>query len=135
MRGLGDEGLEDGEDAALLAAGESGDGGEETLGLAAWLGWLAAWPARSVRRAEKHLDGDAEGLRHGREDVTPRGLRASFPEGDVGLRDAQQPGQLRLSEARCLTQLREVEAQGRTGGGLSRLTRHGRSVGPGFHGA
>ncbi len=37
MRGLGDEGLEDGEDASLLAARKPGDSGEETLGLAARL--------------------------------------------------------------------------------------------------
>lgn len=45
VRGLSDEGFEDGEDAALLAAGESSDGSEESLCLTARLRLLTGSPA------------------------------------------------------------------------------------------
>jgi hypothetical protein len=99
---LVDESDDELHDFALLFAWEFPDFLERALHFAD-----GAWAIGEglARAADDELfDADAEGFGHGWEEVGARGLVAPFPEGDVGLWDFQELGELDLSEASGLAE-------------------------------
>lgn len=87
---------------------ELGDFLEGALDLAD--GTFASGDGLSGGGDEEVLDADAEGLGHFGEKVGARRHVAPLPEGDVGLGDLEEPGELDLGEAGCLAEGEQASA-------------------------
>jgi len=99
---LVDESDDELHDLALLFAGKFTNFLERALHLADRAGAIGESLAGAAD--DEIFDADAEGFGHGWEEVGARGLVAPFPEGDVGLWDFQELGELDLSEASGLAE-------------------------------
>ena len=111
---LGDEGLDDLDDAVLLATGEALDLLEGVAKLAP-----GGSGAAGLFLAEDLLNGDAEGLGDGNDQVGAGQVAGAFPVAEVGRLLADLAGEFAQGEARGFAQ----GSQTGTGG-----LRHGRSI-------
>ena len=96
---LRDKSLNDLDNFLLLPTWKLRDGIEDLASLAAGRG-----SAPRLRLAEQFLDGDAERLRHGQQNVRAWRLSGAFPKQDVRMGHAHLPGQLANGQLGCLSQ-------------------------------
>jgi hypothetical protein len=96
------------DDLSLLLARELSNLFEDLLDLADRSGPLGE--GLTVRVGEELIDAYAEDAGELPEDIGARGFVAPFPEGDVGLRNADGPRELGLTEGCTLTESHEQRA-------------------------